>query len=85
MPKWVTRTENVKRSFFFSATAVSVVRSDADSTTKLRRLTEVQSDLVNDYAGDIRTEINAMAELLSVICVNCFRFCSVRVIMTRTS
>ena len=64
MPKWVTRTENVKRSFFFffSATAVSVVRSDADSTMKLRRLIEVQSDLVNDYAGDIRTEINAMAE-----------------------
>ena len=48
--------------FLFSATAVSVVRSDADSTIKLKRLTEVQSDLVNDYAGDIRTEINAMAE-----------------------
>ena len=62
MPKWVTRTENVKRSFFFSATAVSVVRSDADSTMKLRRLTEVQSDLVNDYAGGIRKEINAMSE-----------------------
>ncbi|CAH3109010.1 unnamed protein product [Pocillopora meandrina] len=34
----------------------------ADSTMKLRRLTEVQSVLVNDYAGDIRSEINAMAE-----------------------
>ncbi|CAH3109016.1 unnamed protein product [Pocillopora meandrina] len=43
----------------------SVVRSDANSTMKLRRLTEVQSDLVNDYAGDIRTEINAMSEEMS--------------------
>ncbi|CAH3109024.1 unnamed protein product [Pocillopora meandrina] len=50
---------------FHAAVAVSVVRSDADSTIKLRRLTEVQSDLVNDYAGDIRTEINAMAEEMS--------------------
>ena len=47
---------------FFSASTVSVVRSDADSTMKLRRLTEVQSDLVNDYAGGIRKEINAMSE-----------------------
>ena len=38
------------------------MRSDADSTMKLRRLTEVQSVLVNNYAGDIRSEINAMAE-----------------------
>ncbi|PFX17720.1 putative ATP-dependent RNA helicase DDX60 [Stylophora pistillata] len=47
---------------FHAADAVSVVRSDADSTMKLRRLTEVQSDLVNSYAGDIRSEINVMAE-----------------------
>ena len=38
------------------------MHSDADSTMKLKRLTEVESDLVNDYAGDIRSEINAMAE-----------------------
>lgn len=38
------------------------MRSDAGSTMKLRRLTEVQSVLVNDYAEDIRSEINAMAE-----------------------
>ena len=58
----MTRTGNIKFSFFFSATTVSVVHSDADSTMKLKRLTEVESDLVNDYAGDIRSEINAMAE-----------------------
>ncbi|CAH3109026.1 unnamed protein product [Pocillopora meandrina] len=49
----------------FHAAVVSVVRSDADSTMKLRRLTEVQSDLVNDYAGGIRKEINAMSEEMS--------------------
>ena len=38
------------------------MHSDADSTMKLKGLTEVESDLVNDYAGDIRSEINAMAE-----------------------
>lgn len=58
----MTRTGYVKHSLFFSATTVSVVHSDADSTMKLKRLTEVESDLVNDYAGDIRSEINAMAE-----------------------
>ena len=36
-------------------------RSEADSCLKVRRLLEVESVLVNEYAGDIRTKINATA------------------------
>lgn len=35
--------------------------SEPDSTVKLRRLLEVESALVKEYAGNIRSEINAMA------------------------
>ncbi|XP_022803066.1 probable ATP-dependent RNA helicase DDX60 [Stylophora pistillata] len=49
----------------FHAAEVSVVRSNVDSTMKLRRLTEVQSDLVNNYAGNIRAEINVLAAEMS--------------------
>ena len=58
--KWATGTEH-KRLFCY-VTTVSVVRFDTDSTMNLKRLTEVQSVLVNDYAGDIRSKINEMAE-----------------------
>ena len=35
--------------------------SEPDSCVKVRRLLEVESDLVNEYAGDIRSKINATA------------------------
>lgn len=37
-------------------------RSAFDSKMKLRRLLEVKSVLVEEYAGDVRTRINDLAE-----------------------
>ena len=46
----------MKSSVFVSGTS-----PDEDSSAKLKRLLYVGSALVNEYAGDIRSRINAMA------------------------
>ena len=46
----------VKLSVFVSGTS-----SDQVSGAKLKRLLDVESALVNEYVGDIRSRINAMA------------------------